>query len=45
MKFAVCVTLFFVQRKCRNLTVTKMVKSLVVWIIRKMEFSLLLRKQ
>jgi hypothetical protein len=45
MKVAVSVILLVMQRNCSNLTVIKLVKSLVVWIFRKMELSLLFEKQ
>jgi hypothetical protein len=45
MKVAVSIILLVMQRNCSSLTVTKLVKSLVVLIFRKMELSLLFQKQ
>jgi hypothetical protein len=45
MKVVVSVILLVMQRNCSNRTVTKLVKSVVLWIFRKMELILLFKKQ
>ena len=45
MKVSVSVILLVMQRNGSHLTVTKLVKSVVVWVFKKMELSLLFQKQ
>jgi hypothetical protein len=44
MKVAVSVILLVMQRDCSNLTVTKLVKSLVVWVFKKWSLFCFSRK-